>query len=118
MAHGVSRRGAVALVLGGIALVIGLLLLLLASQLVNEGRALAASLPSYVNQAQGLLRRYPSLNTRIKSAAGTGAGKPGALLPFVLTAGGGVVVGATNFLAVIVMAAYLLAGGEPQPPYC
>lgn len=112
IAHGVPRPGAVAVVMGGIGLAAAGLLLLVAQQLVSEGRALATALPGYVDRAQGVLSGYPQLNQRLRAASASGAGDPGSLLPAVLTAGGGVFTGLADAVAVVAMAAYLLAGGE------
>ncbi len=115
--HGVARAGAVAIVLGGIAISIGLLGFLIAPRLTDEGRALATALPNYVDKAQGILSRYPQFDQRVRSAATSGSGNPSSLLPVVVTAGSGVVTGLTDLIAVIVMSAYLLAGGERSLGY-
>lgn len=115
--RGVPRLGAVALVLIGIVAALALLIALIAPPLVDEGRALAAGLPGYVDRAQGLLRRYPDLESRLRAAASTGAAQPGSLVPVLLTAGTGLVTGTTDAIAVVVMTAYLLAGGERSLAY-
>jgi predicted PurR-regulated permease PerM len=115
--RGIPRVAAVAIVMGGIGGLIALGIGLITPTLVDEARALASGLPHYVDRAQGLLRRYPSLDTRIRSAASSSSAHPGSLLPYVLTAGTGVFTGITDTITVIVMAAYLLAGGERSLAY-
>lgn len=117
MARGLSRGAAVAVVLGGLLLLVVGVAALLGPPLVTEGQALAASLPRYVADLQRVLTRFPSLNRQLQQGANTGATDPGALVPLFLTAGGGVVSGITDAISVVVLAAYLLAGGERSLVY-
>lgn len=114
---GVPRGGAVAIVLIAIAGVVALVVTLVVPQVVTEASSLAVNLPAYVDQAQGILRRFPGLNKQLRDAAKTGAADPSAALPFVLNAGSGIISGGADALAVIAMAAYLLAGGERSLAY-
>ncbi|HEY7034038.1 MAG TPA: AI-2E family transporter [Thermomicrobiales bacterium] len=115
--RGIPRVAAVAIVMGGIGALIALGIGLITPTLVDEGRALASGLPDYVDRAQRFLRHYPPLETRLRSVASSGSANPGSLLPYVLTAGTGVFTGITDTITVIVMAAYLLAGGERSLAY-
>jgi putative heme transporter len=117
MQRGLPRGGAVAVVLGGLMLVVTGAAALLGPPLVAESRSLAAALPGYVNDLQGILSRFPSLNKQLQNGANTGSTDPGAMAPVFLTAGGGVLSGVTDTIAVIVLAAYLLAGGERSLAY-
>jgi predicted PurR-regulated permease PerM len=117
MQRGVSRRGAVAIVFVAITAVVALIVVLISPRVVDQGHALAKHLPAYVNQAQFILRRFPSLDRRIQHAANAGAADPSSILPLFLDAGSSVISGAANALAVIAMAAYLLAGGERSFSY-
>lgn len=117
MVRGLPRGGAVAVVLGGLTLIVIGVVALLGPPLVAEGQALAKALPGYVQDFQRVLTRFPSINRQLQQGANTGSTDPAALVPIFLTASGGVLSGVTDAISVVVLAAYLLAGGERSLVY-
>ena len=117
MRRGVGRGLAVAIVLIGIAVAVVAFIALITPPIITEGESTAAALPGYVNEMQGLLSRFPSVNKQVQSAANTGAADPGAVLPFIASSGGNIISGVSDFIAVIFVSAYLLAGGERSFAY-
>jgi predicted PurR-regulated permease PerM len=115
--RGLPRGGAVAVVFIAIIAVIGVVSTIIAPQVVDEGTAMAKRLPSYVDQSQDILRHFPTLNRRAHLEAAKAAADPASIPPLVITPGAAMISSATNIFAVIVMAIYLLAGGERSFSY-
>lgn len=115
--RGLPRGGAVAVVFIAIIAVIGVISTIVAPQVVDEGTAMAKHLPAYVDQSQDILRHFPTLNQRAHVEAAKAAADPASIPPLVITPGSALISSATNIFAVIVMAIYLLAGGERSFSY-
>lgn len=115
--RGLPRGGAVAAVFIAIIAVIGAISTIVAPQVVDEGNAMAKHLPAYVDQSQDILRHFPTLNQRAHVEAAKAAADPASIPPLVITPGSALISSATNIFSVIVMAIYLLAGGERSFSY-
>jgi predicted PurR-regulated permease PerM len=109
---GLPRPGAVAVVFGGLVAAVTLILLIVIPPLIDEGRAFANELPSYVEKAQGILKENPDIYQRLQDAANRGAADPGVIFSGFLAFGTGLISAAGNALIVLVMTIYILVDGE------
>ena len=80
---------------------------------IGEGRDIVADLPTYVDQAERLLSRYPALDEQVSSLADRGAsGGASVSTSRVVSVGSRIATGVANFLFVLVLAIYLLLDGK------
>jgi predicted PurR-regulated permease PerM len=115
---GLPRTGAVAIVFIAILGVAAGILLLLIPPLIDEGRQLAADLPSYAERAQGILKDNPDLYQRIQDAANRGSADPGIVFSGFLAFGSGLISAISNGLIVLVLTVYILVDGERIYAWC
>lgn len=94
--------------LGAVALIVSLVV----PPLIDDGRAFAQDLPSYVERGQRILNRNPDLYERLQSAAQRGAADPAAIFGGFLTVGQTLVGAIVNILLVVVLTIYILADGD------
>ena len=117
-AEALQRRGwpagrAVGTVVLTLLAVLGVGLGFLIPEAIDEGRAIAADLPTYVDQARGALGRYPALEEQVDSLADRGAaGGPGVSASQVVSVGSTIATGVADVLFVLVLAVYLLLDGD------
>ena len=109
---GLPRTAAVAVVFVGLLVAIAGILGLLIPPLIDEGRAFAAELPNYVNDAERILERNPDIQQRLQEAAEGGAADPSTIFGGFLTVGEGLVSGISNSLILLVLTIYILVDGE------
>ncbi len=105
------RTLAVAVVVGGVLLVIALAGVLLLPPLVDEARAFAADLPARVEDYQRLLKQNSDLYERLQSGAQGASTNPSSLLGGVLAVGQGLVTAVTTSFILLVMTIYILVDG-------
>lgn len=92
-----------------LAVILGILI----PQAISEARQVASDLPAYVDRAQGLLHRYPSIDKQVRSLTDrASSGGSGVSTSRVLAIGSDVVTGVANVLFVLVLAIYLVVDGE------
>jgi predicted PurR-regulated permease PerM len=94
------------------------ILLLLIPPLIDEGRQLAADLPSYAERAEGVLKDNPDLYQRIQDAANQGSADPSVFFSGFLAFGSGLVAAVSNALIVLVLTIYILIDGERIYAWC
>ncbi|MEA2515529.1 MAG: hypothetical protein QOJ59_5018 [Thermomicrobiales bacterium] len=116
--QGVPRGGAVAIVFLALLGTLAGILLLVIPPLIDEGRAFAADLPSYVEKTQRLLRDNPDLYQRIQDAANRGSADPGVVFQGFLAFSSGLIAAISNTVIVLVMTIYILADGKRIYAWC
>ncbi|MEA2527841.1 MAG: hypothetical protein QOF73_5068, partial [Thermomicrobiales bacterium] len=116
--QGVPRGGAVAIVFLALLATLAGILLLVIPPLIDEGRAFAADLPSYVEKTQRLLRDNPDLYQRIQDAANRGSADPGVVFQGFLAFSSGLIAAISNTVIVLVMTIYILADGKRIYAWC
>ena len=94
-------------ILGGLAIGVTLLL----QPLIDEARAFADELPTYVEDGQTLLEENSDLYARLQSGAQSASADPTILLGGVLEVGQGLVGAVTTTFVVIVFTIYILLDG-------
>lgn len=115
---GVPRTGAVAIIFVVLLGAAAGILLLLVPTLIDEGRQLAADLPSYAERAQGLLKDNPDIYNRIQDAANRGSADPGVVFSGFLAFSSTLISAISNGLIVLVLTVYILVDGERIYAWC
>lgn len=116
--RGMPRSGAVALVFLTLFSFFVLILLLVVPSLIDEGRAFADELPSYVERTQRILRDNPDIYERLQDAANRGSADPSVVFSGFLAFGSGLVSAISNALIVLVMTIYILSDGQRIYAWC
>lgn len=116
--QGVPRTGAVAMVFIAMVGAFGLILLLVIPPLIDEGRAFATELPTYVERTQDILKDNPDIYERIQSSANRGAADPSIIFSGVLAFSSGLISVITNLVVVLVMTIYILSDGQRIYSWC
>jgi predicted PurR-regulated permease PerM len=115
---GLPRTSAVAIVFIAILGIAAGIFLLLIPPLVDEGRQLAADLPSYAERAQGLLKDNPDIYQRLQGAAARGSADPGVVFSGFLAFSSGLISAISNGLIILVLTIYILIDGERIYAWC
>ena len=103
-------RAVGAVMLALLVAVIGVLAIVV-PPLITQGRDFAENLPSYVEDAEGILADYPDVLERLRSTADQGAADPTTLFSGALAVGATLVGAVSNALIVLVLTVYLLVDG-------
>jgi predicted PurR-regulated permease PerM len=116
--RGWSRGRAVLAVMLSLVVVLGALVAVIAPPLVHQGANLAENLPEYVEDFQGIIDNYPTVDKWLEDVSQDGANDPEALLerittflPGVLSFGAGIVSGVVSLFFLVVLTIYLLLDG-------
>jgi predicted PurR-regulated permease PerM len=106
--RGQSRARAVGLILMLIVGTTGLLLAIVVPPTVEQGQRLIDNLPGYIDQVEGRLEEYPTLQQWIQDARDTSPVDSGLVLRGALSTGGGLATGVSNSFILLAATAYML----------
>ncbi|HET7035564.1 MAG TPA: AI-2E family transporter, partial [Thermomicrobiaceae bacterium] len=109
--HGWPRGLAVASLMAVFVGIIALLLTLVVPPVIQQGERLAENLPGYVEDLQGMLAGYPTVQEWLQQNANQTAGDPKAIFGGVLSFGTGIFSGIASILILIALTVYLLLDG-------
>jgi predicted PurR-regulated permease PerM len=101
----------VGLLVAALAGVAAFFVALVVPPLVEQGKRLTENLPAYVDELQGLLGDYPTVQGWLQDAAQRAAADPAGLADELLSFGTGLVSGVANLLILVTLTVYLLLDG-------
>lgn len=112
-----ERRGwprplSVGLIVAALVGAAALVLLILLPPVIEQGVDFAEDAPTYVDEAQRLLRANPEVIDRLRAAVGGASGNAGTVFTGFLAAGANLVQGVANLFILFVLTLYLLLDGE------
>lgn len=110
--RGLRRPLSVAVVFLTLIAGIVLMLWIVVPPLIDDGRAFAKELPSYVDEAKSILDKNPDIYERLQEAAQRGSADPTAIFGGLLTFSAGLIGAISSTLIVMVLAIYILIDGE------
>ena len=110
--RGWSRQLAVTLIVLAAIAAFGLAGWLMIPTAIDEGKNLAANLPSYVDRGERFLQDYPEVVQRLRDGANRGSASPGSFFAGVLRFGSSLVQSVVNTVVVLALTIYLLVDGH------